>query len=69
MPKVTPRPRTRDEIVNIMIECDCSEESARIIQGFRWDIEDAEKEIGTKKSELCAFYAKHLGETRMQAAD
>lgn len=63
-----PRARTRDEVTNIMIECDCSEESARIIQGYRWDIEDAEEQASTLKSRLCAFYKQILGETRMQGA-
>lgn len=64
-----PRARTRDEVTNIMIECDCSEESARIIQGYRWDIEDAEEQASILKGRLCAFYKQILGETRMQAAD
>lgn len=63
-----PKARTRDEVQNIMIECDCSEESARIIQGFRWDIEDAEELAQTLKGKLCDFYRQILGEARAKAA-
>lgn len=63
-----PKARTRDEVTNIMIECDCSEESARIIQGYRWDIEDLEERAKAEKAKLCTFYKQVLGETRAKVA-